>query len=114
MKKIEAIIRHERLERVKTALESVGILGMTLSEVSGRGRQKGIELQWRVGDYRVDFLSKIKLEIVVDDNLCQLAIDKICEHARTGKEGDGMIFVLPVEAAIRVRTNDNVLSCAGK
>lgn len=114
MKKIEAIIRHERLERVKTALEAVGILGMTLSEVSGRGRQRGIELQWRAGDYRVDFLAKIKLEIVVDDSLCQMAIDKICEHARTGKEGDGMIFVLPVESVVRVRTSDNVLSYVGK
>ena len=111
MKKIEAIIRHERLERVKTALEEVGISGMTVSEVSGRGRQRGITLQWRAGDYRIDFLPKTKLEIIVDDNLSQLAIEKICEHAKTGKEGDGMIFVLPIESVVRVRTNDNVETC---
>lgn len=113
MKKIEAVIRPERVEHVKNALEQMGVLGMTVSEVSGRGRQKGITLQWRAGDYRIDFLSKIKLEIVLDDDLCETAIDAICSQARTGKEGDGMIFVLPVESVFRVRTNDSVLSCNG-
>lgn len=111
MKKIEAIIRPERMETVKTALEEIGVLGMTVSQVSGRGRQKGIALQWRAGEYRIDLLSKIKLEIVLDDSECQLAINAICKAARTGKEGDGMIFVLPIESAVRVRTNGTADKC---
>jgi nitrogen regulatory protein P-II 1 len=106
MKKIEAIIRPEKLEDVKSALEDRGILGMTLTQVSGRGRQKGIALQWRAGEYRVEFLPKIKLEIVLGDDECKTAVDVICKSARTGKVGDGMIFVLPVESAMRVRSND--------
>ena len=106
MKKIEAIIRPEKLEDVKVALEDRGILGMTVTQVSGRGRQKGIALQWRAGEYRVDFLPKIKMEIVCGDDECKTAVDIICKSARTGKVGDGMIFVLPVESAVRVRTND--------
>jgi len=106
MKKIEAIIRPEKLEYVKEALEDRGILGMTITQVSGRGRQKGIALQWRAGEYRVDFLPKIKMEIVCSDDECKTAVDIICKSAITGKVGDGMIFVLPVESAVRVRTND--------
>jgi len=106
MKKVEAIIRPEKLESVKHALEDKGILGMTVTQVSGRGRQKGIALQWRAGEYRVDFLPKVKLEIVLSDDECKTAVDVICKSARTGKEGDGMIFVLPVESAVRVRTSD--------
>jgi nitrogen regulatory protein P-II 1 len=106
MKKVEAIIRPEKLESVKDALEGKGILGMTVTQVSGRGRQKGIALQWRAGEYRVDFLPKVKLEIVLTDDECKTAVDVICKAARTGKEGDGMIFVLPVESALRVRTSD--------
>jgi nitrogen regulatory protein P-II 1 len=106
MKKIEAIIRPEKLEYVKTALEDRGILGMTITQVSGRGRQKGIALQWRAGEYRVEFLPKIKLEIVCSDDESKTAVDIICKSARTGKVGDGMIFVLPVDSAIRVRTAD--------
>jgi nitrogen regulatory protein P-II 1 len=106
MKKIEAIIRPEKLEDVKAALEDRGILGMTLTQVSGRGRQKGIALQWRAGEYRVEFLPKIKLEIVLGDDECKTAVDVICKSARTGKIGDGMIFVLPVESAMRVRSSD--------
>jgi nitrogen regulatory protein P-II 1 len=106
MKKIEAIIRPEKLDNVKTALEERGILGMTISQVSGRGRQKGIALQWRAGEYRVEFLPKIKLEIVCSDDESKTAVDIICKSARTGKVGDGMIFVLPVDSAIRVRTAD--------
>ena len=105
MKKIEAIIRPEKLEDVKAALEDKGILGMTISQVNGHGRQKGIALQWRAGEYRVEFLPKIKLEVVLEDDECNAAVDVICKSARTGKVGDGMIFVLPVESAIRVRTN---------
>ena len=106
MKKIEAIIRPEKLEYVKSVMESRGILGMTVTQVSGRGRQKGIALQWRAGEYRVEFLPKIKLEIVLSDDECKTAVDVICKSARTGKVGDGMIFVLPVDSTMRVRTSD--------
>jgi nitrogen regulatory protein P-II 1 len=107
MKKVEAIIRQERLEQVKVALEKIGVFGITVSEVSGRGRQKGILLQWRVGEYRVDMLPKLKLEIVVEEDKSEETVLTICEAARTGKEGDGMIFVLPIQSAIRVRTSDS-------
>jgi nitrogen regulatory protein P-II 1 len=111
MKKIEAIIRQERLDPVKESLEKIGILGMTVTQVSGRGRQKGIALQWRAGEYRIDLLPKVKLEIILGDDECESAVNCICEAAKTGKEGDGMIFVLPVENAIRVRTSDNGKAC---
>ena len=106
MKKIEAIIREERLEAVKRALEESSYFGMTISEVSGRGRQKGIPLQWRVGEYRVDLLPKLKIELVVLDEDVPTAIDAITRNARTGEIGDGKIFVLPVESVVRVRTGD--------
>jgi nitrogen regulatory protein P-II 1 len=106
MKKIEAVIREERLDAVKKALEEHGIHGMTVTEVSGRGQQKGISLQWRVGEYRVDFLPKLKLEIVCHDDDCEIAIDAIIKAAKTGRIGDGKIFVLPVEAAYRIRTGE--------
>jgi nitrogen regulatory protein P-II 1 len=111
MKKIEAIIRPEKLDAVKDALSAQGMLGMTVTHVNGRGRQKGIALQWRAGEYRVDFLPKVKIEIVIADEECQIALDIICQAARTGREGDGMIFVLPVENALRVRTSDNGELC---
>jgi len=106
MKKIEAIIREEKLEPVKDALEEKGIVGMTVSEVKGRGRQKGVTLQWRAGEYNVEFLPKVKLEIVLGEEKVEKAIDIICEEARTGKVGDGTIFVLPVESMVRVRTKE--------
>jgi nitrogen regulatory protein P-II 1 len=106
MKKIEAIIREERLNAVKKALEEKSYFGMTVSEVSGRGKQKGIPLQWRVGEYRVDLLPKIKVELVVLDEDVTVAIDAIVRNARTGETGDGKIFVLPVESVVRVRTGD--------
>jgi nitrogen regulatory protein P-II 1 len=106
MKKIEAIIQPEKLEAVKLALEDLGIISLTVSEVSGRGSQKGISLQWRAGEYRVDLLPKIKLELVVDSNICDSAVTVICNTAKTGKLGDGKIFVLPVENAVRVRTGE--------
>jgi nitrogen regulatory protein P-II 1 len=106
MKKIEAIIREERLEAVKKALEEKSYFGMTVSEVSGRGKQKGIPLQWRVGEYRVDLLPKLKIELVVLDEDVSVAIDAIARNARTGEMGDGKIFVLPVESVVRVRTGD--------
>ena len=79
---------------------------MTVTEVKGRGRQKGITLQWRAGDYRVDFLPKIKLEIIVDDKDAETVIDTLCEAAKTGRIGDGKIFVSPLEDVIRVRTKE--------
>jgi nitrogen regulatory protein P-II 1 len=106
MKKIEAIIREERLNAVKKALEEKSYFGMTVSEVSGRGKQKGIPLQWRVGEYRVDLLPKLKIELVVLDEDVSVAIDAIVRNARTGETGDGKIFVLPVESVVRVRTGD--------
>lgn len=111
MKKIEAIIRQEKLEATKLALEEKGIIGMTVTQVSGRGRQKGIALQWRAGEYRVDLLPKVKLEIVLNDGDCSGAVDTICRAAKTDKVGDGMIFVLPVEEIIRVRTGDSGEIC---
>jgi nitrogen regulatory protein P-II 1 len=106
MKKIEAVIREEKLNAVKNALEEKSYFGMTVSEVSGRGRQKGISLQWRVGEYRVDLLPKIKIELVVLDEDVPVAIDAIVRNSRTGETGDGKIFVMPVETVVRVRTGD--------
>ena len=106
MKKIEAIIREERLDAIKLALEENSYFGMTVSEVSGRGKQKGIPLQWRAGEYRVDMLPKLKIELVVLDEDVPIAIDSIVRNARTGETGDGKIFVLPVENVVRVRTGD--------
>jgi len=106
MKKIEAIIRKEKLESVRKALEEDSYFGMTVSDVSGRGRQKGICLQWRAGEHRIDFLPKLKLELVVLDEDVPRAIDAIVRNARTGETGDGKIFVLPVESVVRVRTGD--------
>jgi nitrogen regulatory protein P-II 1 len=107
MKKIEAIIRVEKLEEVKTALEKEGHIGLTVTEVKGRGSQKGIMLEWRAGEYRVEFLPKLKLELVVDDPKLERALEVITESARTGKIGDGKIFVYNVEDVIRVRTGEN-------
>ena len=106
MKKIEAIIREVKLESVKKALEEESYWGMTVSEVSGRGKQKGIPLQWRVGEYRVDLLPKLKIELVVLDGDVTPVINAIVRNARTGETGDGKIFVLPVDTVVRVRTGD--------
>lgn len=106
MKKIEAIIREEKLEAVKEALEENSYFGMTVSQVSGRGKQKGIALQWRVGEYRIDLLPKLKIELVVLDEDVPVAINAIIRNARTGEMGDGKIFILPVEGVVRVRTGD--------
>ncbi len=107
MKKIEAIIREEKLEAVKSALEKSGYFGMTVSEVSGRGRQGGLFLQWRVGEYRVDLLPKLKIEVVVLDEDVPRTVNAIVTTARTGEIGDGKIFILPVENAVRVRTGED-------
>ena len=106
MKKIEAIIRTEKLEPVKAALAELGILGMTVTEVSGRGRQGGISLQWRVGEYKVEFLPKVKVELAVLDEDVGKALNAIVRKARTGERGDGKIFVLPLEDCIRIRTGE--------
>jgi len=106
MKKIEAIIRPEKLELIRAALAELGILGMTVTEVSVHGRQSGITLQWRVGEYKVEFLPKIKIETVVLDEDLGKAIHAIIRTAKTGERGDGKIFVLPVENAVRIRTGD--------
>jgi nitrogen regulatory protein P-II 1 len=106
MKKIEAIIRPEVLDQVRTALEGKGILGMTVTEVQGRGRQKGISLQWRAGEYRVEFLPKIRIDMVVDDELVEPAIEAITSVAKTGRNGDGKIFIYPVEEVIRLSTGE--------
>lgn len=104
--KIEAIIRSEKLNPVKTALEEIGILGMTVYEVHGRGEQKGLEFTHRAGKYRVDLLPKTKIEIVVSDADCQKVVDAIVASARTGDIGDGKIFVSQVEKAVRIRTGE--------
>jgi len=106
MKKIEAIIREEKLDCVKKELAKANYIGMTVSEVSGRGRQKGIPLQWRAGEYMVDLIPKIKLELVVLDEDVDKILDIIASNARTGEVGDGKIFVLPVSKIVRIRTGD--------
>jgi nitrogen regulatory protein P-II 1 len=106
MKKIEAIIREEKLYAVRKALQDSGYYGMTISEVSGHGREGGLTLQWRVGEYKVEFLPKIKVELVVLDEDVPKTLHAITHVARTGEKGDGKIFVLPVEDAVRVRTGD--------
>ena len=106
MKKIEAIIRPEKLHLLREKLDAKGFSGMTATEVKGRGRQKGIVLQWRAGDYKVEFLPKVKLEVVVDDKDAETVIDLICDVAHTGEAGDGKIFVYPVEDVVRVRTKE--------
>ncbi|MCG7845053.1 MAG: P-II family nitrogen regulator [Methanomassiliicoccales archaeon] len=107
MKKIEAIIRVERLESVKCGLEKVGFNAMTITDVLGRGEQKGLEFTHRAGKYRVDMLPKVKIEVVVSDDNAQKVIDTIVEYARTGEIGDGKIFVVPVEDVIRIRTGES-------
>ena len=106
MKKIEAIIRPERLEQIKKALEEKGFVGMTITEVQGRGEQKGIKLQYRGGTMEVDLLPKIKLEMFVHDEDVKTVMKTICDAGRTGKFGDGRIFVSPVEISGKVRTGE--------
>jgi nitrogen regulatory protein P-II 1 len=104
MKKIEAIIRQEKLTDIKNALATSGFIGLTTYEVKGRGRQKGIVLSYRTSEYRVDMLPKTKIELVVDDKNVEKVVEIICEVGKTGNMGDGKIFILPVEEIIRVRT----------
>jgi nitrogen regulatory protein P-II 1 len=106
MKMIKAIIKPERFEFVKKALEDKGFFSMTISEVKGRGEQKGITLQYRGGLMTVDLLPKIQIEIVVNEKDVDILLATITESARTGKIGDGKIFVIPVEKSIRIRTGE--------
>ena len=106
MKKIEAIIKPFKLDDVKEALNEIGIQGMTISEVKGYGRQKGHKEIYRGAEYVVDFIPKIKLEIVVEASWVDKVIETIKTSAQTGKLGDGKIFVFPVEQAVRVRTGE--------
>lgn len=106
MKKVEAIIKPFKLDDVKEALKDIGIQGLTVTEVKGFGRQKGHTELYRGAEYVIDFLPKIKLEIIVDDDVVPKVIDVIMDSARTGKIGDGKIFVLPMEEIIRIRTGE--------
>jgi nitrogen regulatory protein P-II 1 len=106
VKKIEAIIKPHRLEDVKSALTQIGIQGMTVGEIRGFGRQKGHKEQYRGAEYTVDLVPKIKIEIVVADPGVQAAVEAIVRAAKTGEIGDGKIFVLPLESAVRIRTGE--------
>ncbi|HHD11810.1 MAG TPA: P-II family nitrogen regulator [Deltaproteobacteria bacterium] len=106
MKKIEAIIKPFKLDEVKEALNEIGIQGITVSEVKGFGRQKGHTELYRGAEYVVDFLPKIKLEIVVKEELAGKVVDTIVNTAKTGRIGDGKVFVLPVDEAVRIRTGE--------
>jgi nitrogen regulatory protein P-II 1 len=106
MKKIEAIIKPFKLDEVKDALHEIGISGMTVSEVRGFGRQKGHTEVYRGAEYVIDFLPKVKIEVVVDDALAQRAVEAIQQAAKTDKIGDGKIFVVPIEEAVRIRTGE--------
>ncbi|MBE7563198.1 P-II family nitrogen regulator [Acidithiobacillus sp. HP-6] len=106
MKKIEAIIKPFKLDDVREALQEIGLAGMTVTEVKGFGRQKGHTELYRGAEYVVDFLPKLKLEVVVDDDMADRAIEAIEQSARTGKIGDGKIFVSAVERVIRIRTGE--------
>ena len=106
MKKIEAIIKPFKLTEVKDALNELGIQGMTVTEVKGFGRQKGHTEIYRGSEYTVDFLPKVKIEVVLSDDLAEKAIDAIVKSAKTGKIGDGKVFVLPIDQAIRIRTDE--------
>ena len=106
MQKIEAIIKPFKLDEVKNALHEVGVTGMTVSEVRGFGRQKGHTEVYRGAEYVIDFLPKVKIEVVVDDAIAAAAVEAIQQAAKTDKIGDGKIFVLPIEEALRIRTGE--------
>ena len=106
MKKIEAIIKPFKLDDVREGLSSIGVSGITMTEVRGFGRQKGHKELYRGAEYNVDFLPKVKIELVVPDDLVDRAVETILAHAKTGKIGDGKIFVFNVEQVIRIRTGE--------
>ncbi|MDL1893106.1 P-II family nitrogen regulator [Sphingobacteriales bacterium CHB3] len=107
MKKVEAIIRPFRIDDVREALAEIGVKGMTLTEVKGYGRQKGHTELYRGSEYQIDFLPKIKIEVIVADGMADKVVDTIMNAARTGQVGDGKIFVYPVDDVIRVRTGES-------
>ena len=106
MKKLECIVRPHKLEEVKGALEALGVHGMTVSEVRGVGRQKGHTEHYRGSEYTVDFLPKIKIEVVLSDDVVDAAVSAIVKAAKTGKIGDGKVFVSPIDNAVRIRTEE--------
>jgi nitrogen regulatory protein P-II 1 len=106
LKKVEAIIRPFKLDEVKIALVNAGIVGMTVSEVRGFGRQKGMTERYRGSEYTVEFLQKLKVEVVVENDQVDMVVDKIIAASRTGEIGDGKIFISPVEQIIRIRTGE--------
>ena len=106
MKKIEGIVRPHLLEAVKNALQEAGIVGMTVSEVKGFGRQKGHTETYRGSEYKVDFLPKVKIEVVVTDELASKVVDAIVATGRTGKFGDGKVFITSLEDVVRIRTGE--------
>ncbi len=107
MKKIEAIIKPFKLDDVKNELQAIGINGMTVTEVRGHGRQKGHREIYRGAEYQVDFIPKIKIEVVVSADIAERVVDAIMRSARMGKIGDGKIFILPVEDVVRIRTGES-------
>ena len=106
LKKIEAIIREDKLNDVKDALEEIGIMGMNIVEIRGRGRQGGITLAGRSGSYQVDMLPKLQLNIILSERNLDATVEAIVQAGRTGKAGDGLIFVYPVEEVVRIRTGE--------
>ena len=106
MKKLEAIIKPFKLDDVKEGLSGLGVKGLTVTEVKGFGRQRGHREIYRGAEYQVDFISKIKIEVIMDDDMVPEAVKSIQEKARTGEIGDGKIFILPVEESIRIRTGE--------
>ncbi len=107
MKKVEAIIRPFKLDEVKIALVNAGIVGMTVSEVRGFGRQKGQTERYRGSEYTVEFLQKLKIEVVIEDAQVDMVVDKIISAARTGEIGDGKIFISTVDRVVRIRTGES-------
>ena len=107
MKKIEAVVKPFKLDEVREALSEIGVTGLTVTEVKGFGRQKGHTELYRGAEYVVDFLPKVKVELIVADTLVERAIEAIVKAARTGKIGDGKIFVTPVEQVVRIRTGES-------
>jgi nitrogen regulatory protein P-II 1 len=107
MKKIEAIIKPFKLDEVKSELQAIGISGMTITEVKGHGRQKGHKEIYRGAEYNVDLIPKIKIEIVVSSEMSAKVVDTLMKSARTGKIGDGKIFIMPIEDVVRIRTGES-------
>ena len=106
MKKLETIIRPHLLETVKSALQEIGVVGMTITEVKGYGRQKGHTETYRGSEYTIEFVPKVKIEVVLPDEMVDQAVETVVKSAKTGKFGDGKVFVLPVEEVVRVRTGE--------